>query len=91
MSLDRLFNRLKTKENRSLDSRGLEQVGILGSYLLPKSMLGKMEPPPGLKAEFRTAEDLLNQGSDEPGSISDETREQLRDIVNRIRATYRLY
>jgi hypothetical protein len=91
MGLEGFFSRLKTRERRTADSRSLEQIGVLGSYLLPRDTPGKIEPPPGLKTEFRKAEDLLNQGSDEPGSLSDETRDQLRDIVNRIRATYRLY
>jgi hypothetical protein len=88
MGLDGFFNRLKTKENRDLNSRAREQAGILGSYALPH-MGGKLAPPPGLRTEFRKAEELLSEGAD--SGIDTETQQSLRDIVNRIRAIYRLY
>jgi hypothetical protein len=89
MSLDGFFNRLKTKEHRDLNSQASEQAALLGSYLFPERTIGKAEPPPGLRTEFRKAEDLLNQGLD--SGIESETHAHLREVVNRIRQSYRLY
>lgn len=89
MSLDGLFNRLKNREHRDLNSQALEQTGLLGSYLFPEGTTGKAEPPPGLRTEFRKAEDILNQGLD--SGVESETHAHLREVVNRIRQTYRLY
>lgn len=91
MGLDGFFNRLKTKERRGLESKALEQIGLLGSYLLPRDAYGKQEPPLGLKAEFRGAEELLREANDSDGAIRESTREELRAIVERIRESYRLY
>jgi hypothetical protein len=91
MSLDGFFSRLKTKERRGLESQALERIGILGSYLLPRGTNAQHEPPPGLKAEFRKAEELLGEASDVESGLSDSTREALRDVIERMRQTYRLY